>query len=148
MNGCIIPYPFITVILHFISQNLPPNSEQIASSSLRFPQLELHNTDDDAIFAHSEEVLQCILDAFTMAYRLPGHKEDASHPPATTGQHYNAPPPAIHITCLENMEHFPYPGSLFSWSDNRCVSIHPFLCTFLICALKHLSGNGENLKNS
>lgn len=90
-QGCIIAPTlfavFIAAILHLIGENLPQGVQilyrmdgrlfnlnrfkaksKVSTTSI----LELQYADDNAIVAHSEEDLQCILDAFSKAYNLLG----------------------------------------------------------------------------
>lgn len=70
--------------------------------------LELQYAHDNAIYAHSEENLWCMLDAFVQA---------GSWDWFSSCHQKLSPPPAIHInsTNLKSVNHFPYLGSLLSF---------------------------------
>lgn len=81
---------------------------------------------DDVIFSHSEQDLQCILDAFTNAHKLHSLALNIKQT-----QILNQPPPTIHIdnSFLENVDHFPYLGSHNSYK----VDIYKEIRTSQIC---------------
>ena len=82
--------------------------------------MELQYADDNALVALSEEDLQSILSAFAKAYKQLGlainiKKTQILHQPPPNSS-IPVPPPNISIDniTLENVDHFPYLGSLLS----------------------------------
>ncbi len=88
-QGCIIAPTlfaiFIAAILHLVGHSLPPgvqiiyrmdsklfNRFKVKSKISHISIVELQYADDSAIVAHTEEDLQCILDAFARAYKSLG----------------------------------------------------------------------------
>ena len=94
---------------------------------------ELQYADDNAIVALSEEDLQCTLTAFAKAYKQLGlainiKKTQILHQPPPN----SSTPPNISIdnTRLENVDHFPYLGSLLSSKATIDEEVHHRLsCT-------------------
>ena len=82
--------------------------------------MELQYADDNALVALSEEDLQCILSAFAKAYKQLGlainiKKTQVLHQPPPNSDMLVLPPNiSIDNIRLENVDHFPYLGSLLS----------------------------------
>ena len=160
-QGCIIAPTlfsvFIAAILHIIDKDLPQGipiryrtdgrlfnlARFKAKSKVRNTTImELQYADDNAITAHSAEDLQGILNAFAKAYRALGLALNIKKTQVLYQPPPNQPfiPPVIKVdnTPLENVDHFPYLGSLLSSKTDIDAEINQ-LCQWSICQTQEKS---------
>ncbi len=138
-QGCVIAPTlfsiFVAAILHLTSKHLPQginimyrtDGQLLNISRFRakgktttISIMELQYADDNALVALSEEDIQCTLSIFAKAYKQLGlainiKKTQILHqPPPNSSTPVLPPNISIDNTSLENVDHFPYLGSLLS----------------------------------